>query len=214
MFGSAWLADRLTRGYARLLDGDGVVGETVYRTHGETHRVYWIDAERWPIGGQYTPFGTVVLNEHRLGHLSEEAVDYVFLHEVGHGRRSNVATVSVYAVRSVVTLAAVLGLPWVVSRWVRSVVADSPPTGSDPSWRSVGSLGLIAAVVLVSWLDEGAAEMFAVSKLGAKSYRRRRDEFLDGAEGGLVLRSIRRLIYPHPRLVIAADEYLGRNRME
>lgn len=216
MPGGEWLADRLTRGYARLLDEDGVVDETVYGTHGETHRVYWIDADRWPIGGQYTPFGTVVLNANRLDGLSAETVDYVFLHEIGHGKRPLVATVFAYVVRIALTLVAVLGLPVLGRQWLRSVstASSSAEAIGSSSRLSVGGLGLIAGVVIVSWLDEGSAEVFAVSKLGAESYRRRRQAFVDGADAGFVFRGLRRLVYPPPRLVIAVAEYLNRKRAQ
>ncbi|UWG48345.1 Zn-dependent protease with chaperone function [Halanaeroarchaeum sp. HSR-CO] len=215
-FGTGWLADRLTRWYARLLDENGVVDETVYRTHGEEHRVYWVDADRWPMGGQYTPFGTVVLNADRLDDLSTEAVDYVFLHEIGHGQRSAISTVFVYAVRTVVTLAAVLGLPLLGRRWVRSVgrASSSAEAIRSSSRLSIRGLGLVAGVGFVSWLDEGAAEVFALSKLGVTSYRRRRREFIDGADVGVAFRSLRRLVYPPPRLVVAVAEYLNRKRAQ
>lgn len=208
MRGGEWLADRLTRGYARLLDSDGVVDETVYRARGEAHRVYWVDAARWPIGGQYTPFGTLVLNANRLDGLSPESVDYVFLHEVGHGQRPLVGTVAAYVVRIVVTLSALLGVPWLGRRWFRAVSTTSSPAAAvEASKRfSVGGLVLLTGLVVVSWVDEGAAELFAVSKLGAESYRPRREEFVDGADDGVVVRSLRRLLYPPPRLVIAVAD--------
>ncbi|MGM0398734.1 MAG: hypothetical protein ACQEQY_07035 [Halobacteriota archaeon] len=215
-FGTEWLADRLTRGYARLLDENGVVDETVYRTHGEAHRVYWIDADRWPMGGQYTPFGTIVLNADRLDGLATETVDYVFLHEIGHGQRSPIGTVFAYVIRTVVTLAAVLGLPVLGRRWGRSVGRESSIAEAirSSSRLTVEGLGLVAGVGIVSWLDEGSAEVFAVSKLGVQSYRRRRREFIDGAEVGFAFRSLRRLVYPPPRLVIAAAEYLNGKRAQ
>jgi Zn-dependent protease with chaperone function len=199
-----WLAKWLTRLYARTITFSGVTEEETYQSHGEEHRVFWIDAEKWPMGGQYTPFETILLNKSTLNDVSEEVADYVFLHEVGHSKPPTIVNLGSFVVRLPLMMLAIFGLPTLILRWL-IFAFSSPPTnrliGFSLAFLFVALL-ILVPLILISWLDEGHAELFAVSKIGEKTYRRCLEEIRENSDGGRIRQVFRRIFYPYPSIVI------------
>lgn len=197
------LSRRLTRLYARTITLSGVVKEEIYQSHGEERRVFWIDAEKWPMGGQYTPFGTILLNESRLSDFSEEVVDYVFLHEVGHGKPPTIVNIGSFAIRVPLMMIAVVGLPTLFLRWLVLLVFNLSMNrliGFSMVFLS-SVLLILGPLILISWIDEGYAELFALSKIGKDAYRRCSREIRDKSEAGPIAKVFRRILYPYPGIV-------------
>lgn len=198
-----WAAKWLTRGYARTLDFGGVSREDLYQTHGEERKVFWVDADDWPIGGQCTPFGTILLNESKLKDAPDEVVDYVFLHEVGHSKLPSILSLGGLVVRIPLMFFAILGIPFLVVRWL--VFVNSGPDLTQLTMFSLASL-LVALLILlplivISWLDEGYAELFVVSKIGETAYRRSLEKKNEHSEGSIIGRVLS-ILYPPPSLVV------------
>lgn len=205
-----WIAKWLTRGYVRTLDFSGVSREELYQAHGEERKVFWVNADNWPMGGQYTPFGTIILNESKLEDTPNELVDYVFLHEVGHSEFPTILSLGSLIARIPLMFFAVFGIPLLIVRWL--VFAISGPSLSQLAAFSVASL-LVALLILlplvvISWLDEGYAELFVVSRIGKEAYQHcleMKKEHSDRSIIGLVLRPL----YPPPRLVLRIANVRG-----
>jgi len=193
-----WLARWLTRGYVRTLDFGGVSREETYRASGEERQVFWVDAEKWPAAGQCTLFGTIVLNEDRLGDVPDKVVDYVFLHEVGHTKPPTILNLLSILVRIPLGFLAIFGVPVLIGRWLGFVL--SAPDLDQFTMFSVatviGILLILVPLVVIWWLDEGYADLFVVSKIGTHAYRHRYDKMNDHADRGLIGRFIRWLLYP------------------
>ena len=199
-----WLVKWLTRLYSRIITLNGVNEEEAYQSHGEEHRVFWVDAEKWPMGGQYTPFGTILLNESALNDVSEEVVDYVFLHEVGHGKPPTILNLGSFVVRLPLIVLAIIGLPTLILRWL--IFVFSSPAASQLIEFSLAflfvALLILVPLVLISWIDEGHAELFAVSKIGEKTYQRCLEEIRENSDSGRIRQVLHRIFYPYPSIVI------------
>lgn len=200
----------LTRGYARTLDFEGVTEEATYRVGSIERKVYWVNAEDWKLAGQYTPFGTILLNKTKLEGVSQEVKDYVFLHEVGHASLPRPLSLLSLSVRLPVTALAVLGIPFLMFRWLASVVLNPTPRYAILSFVGYLILCLLILVLFTgpSWLEEGHAELYAVDRVGKETYRRCHKEVRQRSERGLFRRVLHRLVYPPPRLVLWAHERL------
>jgi hypothetical protein len=198
-----WTAKWLTRGYVRTLDFSGVSQEERYQAHGEEQKVFWVEADDWPMAGQCTPFGTIVLNESKLGDAPEEVVDYVFLHEVGHSELSSILSLGSFVTRTPLMFLALLGIPLLVVRWL--VFAASGPHFTQLATYSVASLMvallILIPLIVISWLDEGYAELFVVSKIEGKAYRRCLEKKSEHSDGSIIGRVLS-FLYPPPSLVI------------
>ena len=206
----SWLAKWFTRLYARTINFGGVTKEETYQSHGEQHRVFWIDAEKWPMSGQYTPFRTILLNEEKLNRVSDEVVDYVFLHEVGHSKPPSLVHFSSFAIRVPLMGIALLGLPVLALRWLVFALSGSVGQFFQLTLAFVlVSLIILGPLILVSWLDEGHAEVFAVSKIGEEAYYRCHKEIRENSDSGRIARVLHRLFYPSPGIVIRV-----RNRLD
>lgn len=199
-----------TRLYARTLDLSGITREERFSAHGEEEWVFWINTDNWRMAGQCTPFGTILLNESRLKNASDEVVDYVFLHEVGHTKLPTVLSLGSLLIRIPLLFFALFGLPALTVQWV--IFASSGPTFNQLIMFS-GATVLVAMLILVplvviSWLDEGFAELFVVSKIGETSYQNRIDQLRKQSESGVFIRFLRRFLYPPPNLVVWVGNHL------
>ena len=198
-----WVAKWLTRAYARTLDFSGISREELYQAHGNEHKVFWVEADDWPLGGQCTPMGTILLNKSKLEDAPEELVDYVFLHEVGHSKVPSILGIGSLMVRLPLMFLAILGIPVLVVQWL--IFAVSVSNVSQLATFSVETLLIVLLIlvplIVVSWLDEGYAELFVVSTIGEAAYRNvleKKDEHSDSSIVGRVLS----ILYPPPSLVI------------
>lgn len=203
MYGGKWFANWLTRGYVRTLDSSGVSREESYEAHGEEKKVFWVNAEEWPMAGQYTPAGTILLNEDKLGEVPEEVVDYIFLHEVGHSKLPRVLGLISIALRIPLMLLAIIGLPTIVIQWL--FVAASTQSARELGLVTIALIVVIFVilfpVLLIYWLDEGYAELFVISKIGAEAYKRcikKKKEYSDGGMWSRILA----VLYPPPSLIL------------
>lgn len=192
---------RLMDIYAWTLGGTAREGTYSY---GSIERpIVWIDAERWSMGGQYL-FGTILLNEGALSGMSDAVTDYVFLHEVGHGRLHPLLRMGVSPFRFILMFVAVLGAPVFVGRWLGRLLTVPSPEGAAIATlaAAIGLLPILVPLVVVSWLDEGYAEAFAASRLGTTQYLACVQEIRETSDSGHFKRVLRRLIYPPPRLIV------------
>ena len=189
----------LTRGYARLTCG-GVCETEKYTSRGIDEQVYWVETDGW-MSGQYTPFGTILLNKYRFRERSDDLNEYVFLHEIGHSRMPMVPSVLLGIIRILAApfLLAVPLLPIVYIPMVQAApVTQFPELGIA---FLLSGLTLLLPYVVASWIDEGYAEYFALSTVGVEEYLRCHKELHESRECGLLKRIWIRLTYPHPRLV-------------
>jgi hypothetical protein len=164
--------------------------------------VVWIDSDRWSLAGQHL-FGTILLNESRLGKMPDEVVDYVFLHEVGHGQLSRPLRALVSLLRYLLMMTAVFTLPPMVGLLIAATVTSPLPV-LDPlvAVYTVGVALVLVPLVTVSWLDEGYAEAYAISQVGYDEYLQITQELRRRSESSQIKRVLHTLIYPPPRLVV------------
>jgi hypothetical protein len=146
-----------------------------------------------------------VLNEHRLDDAPDEVVDYIFLHEVGHTKPPAILSLMSILVRIPLGFLALFGVPALIGRWIG--FALSAPDLDQFTLFSVATAIIIILLILVPmiaiwWLDEGYADLFVVSKIGAQDYRRRYEKMNDHADRGLVGRFVRWFLYPNPDHVV------------
>jgi hypothetical protein len=199
-----WLSKWLTRVYARTIDLSGVAKEETYRAHGEERRVFWVDADGWPVAGQLTLFGTVLLNESRLDDVPKEVVDYTFLHEIGHSKLPTILSIGSVLARIPLSFVAIFGIPALIVQWL--VFLFSGPTIGQFTTLSVAYL-LVALLILVPlvaiWrLDEGYAEFYVVSKVGEETYLRYFEKMEANSDRGVFARIFRKIFYPSPKHVL------------
>jgi len=191
----------LTRFYAMRWGG---VTESEEYTVGEVSRtVFWFCDESNRMG-DYSPIGTLLLNEHAKNEFSEDVVDYVFLHEVGHDRMGFVGRTLFwvfYLVFGLLFFSAVLALPSVLD----SAILNAPSTPMIVPYMVV-AVGIIIAAclpfVVVSWIDETLAELFAISKIGRSQYRTIFEETRGESEDGLLYSFRHRVQYPPQSFVL------------
>lgn len=198
------IATWLTRAYVRTIDRSGVSQEEVYRVQSEEKKVFWVNTDDWPMIGQCTPFGTILLNEHKLTDVPEEMVDYVFLHEIGHSKAPTLLSLGSIIIRAPLFFLALLGIPTLLIRWL--IYAASGPTLGQLATLSAAfaivALALLVPLVAIWWLDEGYAELFVVSKIGEDEYLRRHEQMDEHADRGVFARAFRWLFYPRPSLIV------------
>jgi hypothetical protein len=207
---SAWLTDRLTRAYVLVVHFSTVSRSEVYRTNGEEHKVFWLNTDNWDAAGECTAFNTILLNERRLGDAPKEAVDYVFLHEIGHTKPSNLLILGSYVIQIILKLFAIVGIPALFIQW--AFLISSGPSVSLFLTYSAAYLILVLLIVMpvvaISWLNESYAELFAVSKLGTTTYLRCYSKMDRHSNRGLIGRIRRRLFYPSPSNVVRIANWL------
>lgn len=189
---SEWIKYAITWGLVRILYGP--MKKDTYEAHGESETVYWIDSEDH-IAGWCTPVGTIVLNEGRLANCSVETRDYVFLHELGHKHRHPLLHAIFYAIAipgAAFALASVMTLVSLAALYFQGVVTNP--------WAFVGVLATfvlsIAVISGISKLEELAAEVFSVNRIGEEAYVEAWDELEEKSAGGLIVAAKKKLLYP------------------
>ena len=197
----------LTRLYAK--NRGGVTDTEEYSASGISRTVYWFHDESKRMG-DYSPLGTFLMNEQAKEDFSEDVVDYVFLHEVGHDQMGFVGRTlfwAFYLSSGLLLIAGMIASPSILLEAVES----APSIVMIPVYAAVAlgvSLGAIIPFTLVCWIDETLAELFAISKIGISQYRSVLEEVKEESEVGL-LRKIRiRIQYPPEALIF----WIARNR--
>lgn len=159
----------LTRQYGRAWGG--IVEESEYSALGVSRTVFWFD-QNSRRAGDFSPFGTILMNRHLPEGIPEEFRDYVFLHEVGHGE--------VHSVLRLLYLPCVLGaftlaFAGVVALPVNLVYAIRWASGPISGTLFLGIAVVISALAILPlvgllWLDECYAELHAITHLGIDRY--------------------------------------------
>jgi len=193
---------------AQLLPLPGrFVGHTAEYSVGETSAsVCWLPDTTIRTPGRTTIFNTIWLNERVKEDFPTELVDYLFLHEHGHARRSRLGRLKF------LLLALGFGLAFVVAFCLTVAF------GVEAVSNSVYSLetGIIAVTVGVGitllagegyrrvlWNEELRAELNVVRALGSDEHRRRYERFEEQRDRGVLGRLRRQLFYPNADEVIA-----------
>lgn len=191
----------LTHLYA-LLKAGGVVNKSDYSCNGIEETVYWVDSKNWSMKGQCTVFNTIILNKNKIA-LSDDTVDSVFLHEVGHKRSPLVLILTTWIVRAPLFLLGLLSIPY-------SLVSIGMFATTEPSLHSTMIFTLAHASVVaifvipftvLSWLDEGYAEVFAIRRMETNRYKEARDFLNRNSERSLFWKILRPFMYPPKRLI-------------
>ena len=102
----------LTRLYAKLCRG-GITDPSQHSAGGVSRTVYWFkqDSKRM---GDYSPLGTLLLNEQAKEDFSEDVIDYLFLHEVGRNQMRSISRAFfgvIYLTSGVSFIGAIIELP-------------------------------------------------------------------------------------------------------
>lgn len=186
---------------ARFLPIPGrFVGHTAEYSVGETSAtVCWLPDSTIRTPGKTTIFNTIWLNERVKEDLPTELVDYIFLHENGHARRSRLNRLKF------LVLALSLALTFVVAFCLTIAV------GVEAVSNPVYSLETVAIVVIIGfslaalageghrrvlWNEELRAELNVAQALGPDEYQRRHDRFEELRDRRALGTLRRRLFYP------------------
>ena len=149
-------------------------------------------------------FGGIFLNEQKLEEFSERVQDYVFLHEYGHSRLHLLIRLLSVAAQIVITVLTLLIAVSVPTLWVFGIIQFG--LSQELIVYIIGSslvLGLaIISLIIVRWLDEGYAELFAASKLGVSEYTEVRNEIYNKRSSSSIRGIIFFIRYPPTRLVV------------
>lgn len=193
---------RLATIYARWVLG-GSARTEVYEYGSFQRRIIWVDSDQWPMAGQNL-FGTIFLNESKLRDCSDDVNDYTFLHEVGHSQFHAIFSVFVFVLRFALMVVALLALPALAVGLLVLLIQASSLAAAAVIFVVVAFLMLLVLIplVVVSWFDEGHAELFAVSKLGTQQYLECIEEIRSQSDSGRLKRAVFRIMYPPPRLVV------------
>lgn len=208
MFGN--ILSGLTHQYAKIWGG--VTDTSEYSAGGISRTVYWFhnDSKRM---GDYSPLGTLLMNEQAKEDFSKDVVDYVFLHEVGHDQIGTIGRTlfwAIYLISGLLLISGMIASPSILLEAVES----APSIMMVPVYIALAfgiSLGAVIPFTLVCWIDETLAELFAISQIGISQYRSVLEEIKEESEAG-PLRKIRiRIQYPPEALIfwVARKRGLG-----
>lgn len=154
--------------------------------------------------GHCTPFNTILMNRKALQELSEDVSNYVFLHELGHTQPHFLLRVFFYILMVPIGLFALFS-PFVA---IGQTVGTLIRTGSLylTAVNLVAGFIVILLVVLpftvLSWIDEGYAELFYLNRVGEQEYLRVSQEISETADRSRLRSIFHKLRYPPPSLVI------------
>lgn len=197
------LKKRLTCLYAKTGRYGKIEEVSEYSAAGISMDVYWYDSDSTR-AGHCTPLRTILMNKQPFTELSQKARDYVFLHEAGHAKMPVPLTIIMY----------ILLIPAIIFAFLSPIAALLQ---LSITWLSTNSLMLTSITLLagvfviavftglfslVSWFSEGYAELFALNKLGRSEYLEISEELKEYADRGLIRRTLHRIQYPPPRLVV------------
>lgn len=162
-----------------------IIREEEYSVENIHKTVHWIDSSKSPFYGEYTLFGKILLNENRLSQVSKNGINCVFLHEVGHSRPHHLVSLCLVSLRIILVPIIIIGL------------------------LPIPAVILIIAFMLIWWIDEGFAELFAIKTLGEEKYLAARDELDDQRNLGKISRLIIRIVYPTNKWVFKYAKWRG-----
>lgn len=195
------LQDYLTRLYASLRGGVTDVEE--YSAYGISKTVYWFEQDSKRLG-DYSPFGTILLNERAKTEFPEPTTEYVFLHEMGHARDGIVIRT---IMRCLLIVFGFLALGGIVSlpALVLQAIVQAPSLYLLPVYVSSAILVVLFAslpFMITSWFDELRADLFAISKIGRQEFKTLRSYFHEQSDRGFLRKCWYYARYPPDRLIL------------
>lgn len=159
--------------------------------------------------GHTSPFGTILLNENLFKKYSSNVRNIVFLHEVGH-TKMNIFFIILFYILAIPILLFLLvsGLVLILIPFVIIIIIFK--FGFHliyvlvPIIYSVLLCILSSALFLIiSWIDEGYAELFALRVAGVKNYFSAINEIKSKRKKFSILsRYFEFLQYPSPKIVV------------
>lgn len=199
-----WLIDKLTRLYLWLTHGK-VREKEDYTAEGIARTVYWYKDENSSRAGHCTPFNTITMNKGVLEKYSENFIDYVFLHETGHSSLDPFLklVITPLLILSIITAFLSLLHPFLWSTLIYSITGSVTYTLLN---FFISSIVIVFPAVLfftiMSFIDEGYAEYFALSRIGKENYTACHLERKQKSEAGKLRNLISRFQYPPAWLVL------------
>lgn len=132
--------------------------------------VYYVYDESWSTAGQGVAFSHIIINRAQVEDRPDFIHDFIFLHEAGHKQWSWPLqwffTVGQLSYLSLL-IASLIALPSLV---FRAISIDSGSNVINLLTVPV-SLGIILIIpLLITWFDEGYAEIHAISQIGLSTY--------------------------------------------
>ena len=190
----------LTRQYGRMRGG--IVDKTEYSASGITRTVFWYDQETRR-AGNFSPFGTILMNRHLPKGIPEAFRDYIFLHEVGHDDLNPVLRLLYWPVILFAFSLALAGVIVFPAQLIRATQWASDPVSL---LLFLGTAVLVSAVacipfIALSWTDEAYAELYAISHLGQDRYDEIRTHIRE-TRSPSTLRKLRHYIQYPPKSVV------------
>lgn len=187
----------------------GIVEISEYSTHDITRTVFWYD-QNSPRAGDYSPFGTILMNQTYPDGISEDVRDYIFLHEVGHDELNWVLRLLYWPAMLVAGAFAFAGIVSLLSIPLELIIDGAPePVNQYVAVKLLLSVSICVPFVTISWADELYADLHAISYLGLERYLEIRRHIREQRDTTL-RRMIRySLQYPPIRLVEKVASQLG-----
>lgn len=199
-WGVGWsLRKKGTRLYTRLYF-EPVTAVQEYETReNDLIPVFWFSDDS-PMFGQVTLFRTIILNEAQMAAVSDRAREYVVQHELGHLERGPIRKAVFWGL---------VGLCFALS-WMAFVGAftlvQSGFSAMDVLVLGLVILSSLLTFVLASRIDETAAELFALRRLGKGPFLKSKREIRTPSEESVFMRAFLRLMYPRPGTVVYINE--------
>lgn len=204
--GFGWsLREKGTRLYARVYFGPVEAVQEYETGTDDSVPVFWFSDDA-PVFGQTTVFRTIILNETQLSGLSDRGRDYVVQHERGHLRRPPVRTAVFWGL-----IVVCFALSWAAF----TVLLTLLRSGISSTLALVLGLTILASLlsfVLASRIEETAAELFALRRLGEAAFLESKREIRPRSDQSVFTRLFVLLMYPRPGTVVKIDESIRRVR--
>lgn len=208
--------DRLKSVFARRfpLPSEWMGEKFEYEAAGESAQVYKIP-DNWMVAQAKTTLSNRIwLNENLLHDFSDEAVEYVFLHELGHANR-NVGERLEFTLTATGSLVVSLILFFLTakmaSRAIEGLILE----------RIVVILITSAMAIGIAWVhfrirrnEELRADLYALNKLGQEEFLKRRRKLEQAVDRGVNARVQRRLVYPDEDAILAAYKEISVNKKD
>ncbi|HKL28411.1 MAG TPA: hypothetical protein VJ898_03995 [Natrialbaceae archaeon] len=204
--GLGWsLREKGTRLYARIYFGPVEAVQEYETRTGDSIPVFWFSDDS-SMFGQATVFRTVILNRPKMSALSDRAREYVVQHELGHLQRRPVRTGVFWGL---------IGLCFALSWLAFGILLALLRSGFSSTLALGFGLVLSASIVsfvLASRIEETAAELFALRRLGESEFLASKREIRTPREGSAFASLFVVLMYPSPETVVKIDRTVRRIR--
>lgn len=146
---------------------------------------------------------TIHIDEKIREQHSEAALEYVFLHEVGHDQAHPLfrgILLCLYLITGLTALVSVIAVPTAFASELIQVSSIESVVVLLVVYLLLGMIGILPFIIL-SWIDEGYAELFAISKIGLQQYTDVVEELTSNSSNGVLRRIRYRIQYP-PKVLV------------